>query len=91
MFIDTSFAVPVGRSFVACVRVASTEEEIDLPCAVVSSNVADDFSTRSLGMGVRFELLSGAAKAQLDDLLARGAEALCAEAEISEPDADAIS
>lgn len=72
MFINTPFTMPVGRSFVARVHIEDTGEEVDLPCAVVSSNVGADHSTLSMGMGVRFVGLSGAQQAKLRELRAEG-------------------
>ncbi len=76
MFINTPFAVAVGRSFVARIEIVSTGDEIELPCAVVSSNVGNDHSTMSLGMGVRFTGLSEKLLLELRALRAAGVEAL---------------
>jgi hypothetical protein len=56
---------------------------MDLSCEVVSSNVASDFSTTRMGMGVRFRALSDDQRAWLTAL--RGLVAL--EDEFS-PDAE---
>ena len=65
MFINTPFAVRVGRSFLARVLIASTGGEIVLRCAVVSANVANDHTTTTMGMGVRFTQLSDDERAEL--------------------------
>ena len=72
MFLHTPFAMDVGRSFVAVIHIESTDEEIHLPCAVVSANVGSDHSTVHMGMGVRFEALSEQQNAQLRALGAAG-------------------
>ena len=72
MFVDTPFTVPVGRSFVALIRIASTGEEIDLPCEVVSSNLGSDRSTVGMGMGLVFRGLSEDRLSRLRALRAAG-------------------
>jgi hypothetical protein len=75
IFLNTPFAMPVGRSFVAVVHIESTGEEIHLPCAVVSANVGSDHSTINMGMGVRFGPLSDEQREQLRALRAAGGAA----------------
>ena len=70
MFVDTPFTLRVGRGFVARIRIASTGEEIDLPCEVVSSNLASDHVTAGMGMGLRFKGLSEDRLSQLRALRA---------------------
>jgi uncharacterized protein (TIGR02266 family) len=54
LFISTPFSPNVGTRFTLCLRVDATREAVDVPCQVVSANVADAFTTRDFGMGVKF-------------------------------------
>ena len=83
MFINTAFAVEVGEKFLACVLIASTGQELELPCIVVSANTGGEHSTMSLGMGVRF---SGVPESELAKLrlLWPAAAADCQGAEVAE-------
>ena len=73
MFINTPFSVTIGRGFVARIQIEETGEELELSCAVVSSNMGADQTTTGLGIGVRFLALSAEKQAQLRRL--RGQEA----------------
>jgi hypothetical protein len=55
LFVPTPFAAEPGTRFELCVSLADVGESADGPVVVVSNNVGPEFSTRSLGMGVRFE------------------------------------
>ena len=50
------------------VRIASTGEEIELPATVVTNNVANNFTTQTLGMGLRFKTLSPAQRAWIHNV-----------------------
>jgi hypothetical protein len=55
LFVPTPFAAVPGTRFELSVRIEETGDCADGPVVVVSNNLGPDFSTRSLGMGVRFE------------------------------------
>jgi hypothetical protein len=55
LFVPTPFAAAPGTRFDLSVTIEETNDTADGPVVVVSNNVGPEFSTRSLGMGVRFE------------------------------------
>ncbi len=54
IFVDTPFAPEHGTRFELRVFVVETQETFDSCVEVVSNNVGPEFSTRKLGMGLRF-------------------------------------
>lgn len=54
VFVSTPFAPPVSTEFVLAVIVKESGERFEVPGVVASHNLDAGFSTRSLGMGVRF-------------------------------------
>jgi len=68
LFISTAFPPEIGTQFTLCIRIDATGEAVDLPCEVVSHNVGRDFSTRALGMGLRFGNLNESQRAVVDGL-----------------------
>ena len=54
LFINTPFAPNHGEDFILCVREQETRQAFEAQVTVVSSNVGPNFSTATLGMGVRF-------------------------------------
>ena len=71
LFIGTPFAPEEGTRLELTVRVKETGEVYQTPVLVVSNNLGPDFSTATLGMGVRF------ASAECE--LARVLDELCRE------------
>lgn len=59
LFINTPFAPDHGTNLILCVRERETGQEFEAPVLVVSSNVGPNFSTATLGMGVRFVPANG--------------------------------
>jgi hypothetical protein len=55
LFVPTPFAAAPGTRFQLSVTIEETGDSADGPVVVVSNNLGPEFSTRSLGMGVRFE------------------------------------
>ena len=68
VFIATPFAAEIGTRLTLCLRIVETDEAIEVPCEVVSNNVDGGFSTRRLGMGVRFLALDDTQRQAVDDL-----------------------
>lgn len=54
LFVPTAFAAEPGTRFELRVLVVDSGDVYDSPVVVVSNNVGPDFSTRDLGMGLRF-------------------------------------
>jgi Tfp pilus assembly protein PilZ len=68
LFISTSFVPEIGTQLVVLLSVGSEGEKVEIPCEVVSKNVGSDFTTQSLGMGVRFGALSDPQREAVDRL-----------------------
>lgn len=59
VFVATAHPAEIGTKLRLNLRIESTGERIELACVVVSQNVASDFSTQTLGMGLCFTDLDG--------------------------------
>lgn len=68
LFIDTPFAPESGTRLTLLVLVEDTGEVFRSRVVVVSNNVGPGFSTRSLGMGVRFSNSECELRAVLNEL-----------------------
>jgi hypothetical protein len=66
LFVPTPFAAPPGTRFDLSVSIEETGDSGDGPVAVVSNNLGPEFSTRSLGMGVRIEAESCSLRRMLE-------------------------
>ena len=66
LFVHTPFAPDAGFVFTLHVLVKQTGESYEGEVKVVSNNVGPDFSTASLGMGVRFTKSESTLRAALD-------------------------
>ena len=53
IFVATPFAPETGTRFEICIHVGSLGRALRAPAEVVSTNIRGDYSTKSLGMGVR--------------------------------------
>jgi len=68
LFITSAFVPEIGTQIVVLLRVGPQGEKIEIPCEVVSKNVGNDFTTQSLGMGLRFGALSEPQREAVDRL-----------------------
>jgi Tfp pilus assembly protein PilZ len=69
LFIRGPISAEIGSTFVLCIRVAATGENVDVPCEVVSRNVGDKFTTMEVGVGVKFVNLNAEQRLAVDGLL----------------------
>ncbi len=68
LFVPTPFAAEPGTKFQLRVQIHETDERYEAPVVVVSNNVGPDYSTRDLGMGVRFTDSGGELRRVLNEL-----------------------
>jgi hypothetical protein len=66
LFVHTPFAPEAGYVFALRVFVKETGESYDGEVKVISNNVGPDFSTASLGMGLRFTKAESTLRTALD-------------------------
>jgi hypothetical protein len=72
LFVHTPFAPEAGYEFTLCVFVKETGQTYDGSVTVVSKNIGPDFSTESLGMGLRSTKSDSTLQAALDRLYGPG-------------------
>ena len=70
VFVATPFAAEIGTELVLRIRLASSERSYEMPGVVVTNNVGDGFTTRSLGMGVHFRPTNAQQRNDLEELVA---------------------
>lgn len=68
IFINTPFGPDVGTRLELRLGIDSTGEEHLIPVEVVSNNIGPDYSTASIGMGVRILDVSDDLRKVIDDL-----------------------
>lgn len=70
LFINSPFSPEVGTTFMLVIQVDTTGESVEVPCEVVSTNLADNLTSQQLGMGVKFVGLGSEQRRAVDELFA---------------------
>jgi uncharacterized protein (TIGR02266 family) len=66
LFISTAEPLAVGAKFTLCLAIGDIDWRIEVPCEVVTNNVANEFSTDRLGMGIKFASLNEEQRRAID-------------------------
>ncbi len=69
LFVDTEYPADIGTKVKLRIRVEEPKTEIELTGEVVSQNVANEYSTAYLGMGICFRTIEESVRKQLTMLL----------------------
>jgi uncharacterized protein (TIGR02266 family) len=70
LFISTDAPQEIGTKFTLCLAVGEMSQRLEVPCEVVTNNIAGECSTDGPGMGIRFDSLDVEQRHAVDLLFA---------------------